>query len=132
MSLTIDEKVKYWTEISNYDLETAVAMLSSKRFLYVGFMCHQAVEKILKAYFVKSKNDTPPFIHNLKTLANNADIYQSLSEDQMDLIDELIPLNIEARYPTYKEKLLKSLSQEKCELLISKTKELCKWIEMRL
>lgn len=39
----------YWIEIAKYDLETAEAMLKSKRYLYVGFMCHQSIEKILKA-----------------------------------------------------------------------------------
>jgi predicted nucleotidyltransferase len=34
----MDDKVKYWQELSDYDLETAVAMLKSKRCLYVGFM----------------------------------------------------------------------------------------------
>ena len=42
-------KVKYWTELSEYDMKTAEAMLQSKRYLYVGFMAHQAIEKILKA-----------------------------------------------------------------------------------
>ncbi len=132
MAMTINEKVKYWTDIADYDLETANAMLTSKRYLYVGFMCHQAVEKILKAYFTKTKEDTPPFIHNLKSLANKSNIYQEFTEAQKDLIDELIPLNIEARYPTYKEKLLKSLNNEKCELLIKQTQELCNWIKNKL
>jgi len=44
------DKVKYWVDIANYDFDTAKAMLESKRFLYVGFMCHQTIEKILKAY----------------------------------------------------------------------------------
>ncbi len=70
MGMTNEEKVKYWTDIANYDIETAKAMLASERYLYVGFMCHQAVEKMLKAYFTKAKEDTSPFIHNLKTLAN--------------------------------------------------------------
>jgi HEPN domain-containing protein len=42
------EKVKYWIDLSDYDLETAEAMLSSGRYLYVGFMCHKAIEKIIK------------------------------------------------------------------------------------
>ncbi len=98
--MTTNEKIKYWTDIADYDLETANAMLLCKRYLYVGFMCHQAVEKILKAYFTKVKESTPPFIHNLKTIANKSEIYHKFSEAQKDLIDELIPLNIEARYPT--------------------------------
>ena len=40
------DKVRYWDEMAGYDLETAKAMLSTKRYLYVGFMCHQSVEKI--------------------------------------------------------------------------------------
>ncbi len=132
MNLLSKENIKYWLDISYYDLDTAKAMLKSKRYLYVGFMCHQAVEKILKAYYTKIKNETPPYIHNLKTLAYNCDIYNYFSEEQLDLIDALVPLNIEARYPTYKEKLLKSLSKKKCEELLIKTSELCKWIEDKL
>ena len=30
----------YWLKIANYDLKTAEAMLKSKRYLYVGFMCN--------------------------------------------------------------------------------------------
>lgn len=41
------DKVRYWIELSDYDLETAQAMLETSRFLYVGFMCHQVIEKAL-------------------------------------------------------------------------------------
>ncbi len=44
----MNDRIKYWLELSDYDIETANAMLSSKRFLYVGFMCHQTIEKVLK------------------------------------------------------------------------------------
>ena len=40
---------RYWASLAEYDLETAGAMLRTARHLYVGFMCHQAVEKMLKA-----------------------------------------------------------------------------------
>lgn len=44
----MEEKAKYWIDLSEYDLETAEAMLVSKRYLYVGFMCHQTIEMALK------------------------------------------------------------------------------------
>lgn len=47
--MNIDVKIDYWADLSSYDLDTAKSMLESKKYLYVGFMCHQAVEKILKA-----------------------------------------------------------------------------------
>jgi HEPN domain-containing protein len=48
------DKVKYRMELAEYDLDTAKVMLNSERFLYVGFMCHQAVEKILSEIFKKT------------------------------------------------------------------------------
>ena len=40
----MDSKVTYWTEMSDYDLETAEAMLTTGHYLYVAFMCHQTIE----------------------------------------------------------------------------------------
>lgn len=126
------EKILYWIDISDYDMETSKTMLKGKRYLYVGFMCHQAVEKILKAYFTAKRDETPPYVHNLKRLAEVCGLLQSFSEAQLDLIEELVPMNIEARYPTYKELLLKSLTESKCEELISKTEALCQSIKQQL
>jgi len=44
----------------------------------------------------------------------------------------LEPLNIEARYPTHKEELLKSLSKERCEEILVNTKKFQKWVKKRL
>jgi hypothetical protein len=44
----------------------------------------------------------------------------------------LEPLNIEARYPSHKKRLLKSLTENKCVEIIENTKELQKWIKQKL
>ena len=128
----MNEKTKYWVELSDYDIDTALLMLKGSRFLYVGFMCHQSIEKILKAYFVKTNNSQPPFVHNLTVLSEKTGIYQLLNEQQLDLLDTLNPLNIEARYPTRKTELFKSLTKEKFENLIKSTKEFQEWIKTKL
>ncbi len=46
--MNVEEKIEYWLDIASYDLKTARAMLRTKRFLYVGFMCHQVIEKVKK------------------------------------------------------------------------------------
>jgi len=127
-----NEKVNYWVELADYDLKTAEAMLETERLLYVGFMCHQTLEKILKAYYVSKLKDKPPYTHNLSLLADRSKLYDELSEEQKDLLDTLEPLNIEARYPTDKEKLLSSLNYEKCKSLILGTRRLKEWIKNRL
>jgi len=123
-----EKTVRYWVDIANYDLKTAYAMLKSKRYLYVGFMCHQSIEKLLKAYYVKRLKDIPPYTHNLLLLAEKSGIYQYFSEEQKDLLDELEPLNIEVRYPKNKKILFRILSNEKCKIIIKETEELFKWI----
>jgi HEPN domain-containing protein len=65
MTTTDDRTVQYWTGLSEYDYEVAHSMHKAGHYLYVGFMCHQCAEKMLKAIFVKKQNETPPYITNL-------------------------------------------------------------------
>ena len=128
----MDKRITYWIELSDYDLVTAEAMLKSKRYLYVGFMCHQTIEKAFKALFVCNKSDIPPFSHSLSLIAKKGDFYESFTDDQKDFIDQIEPLNIEARYPSHKERILKSLSNSRCKDILNKTKELQQWIKVKL
>jgi HEPN domain-containing protein len=131
-TMGINEKISYWIDVSDYDLETAEAMLITKRFLYVGFMCHQVVEKILKALYAATQKSTPPYTHNLMTLAMDTGIFDELSDDQKDFINLIRPLNVEARYPSFKEKLKQTLTEEKCRDILSHTKEFQQWIKQKL
>jgi hypothetical protein len=71
--VTNEEKIRYWVDLSSNDLAVAETLMKNGHNLYAGFMCHQAVEKILKGYFAKVKNDTPPFKHDLEYLAQQSD-----------------------------------------------------------
>ncbi len=126
------DKIEYWTEMSNYDYDTALAMLESKRYLYVGFMCHQVIEKILKAYWSKVLEEPPLKIHSLSRLAEKTALDKEMTEEQLDFIDLLEPLNIEARYPSHKERLLKSLDVDRCKIIIDETDKLRTWIKSKL
>ena len=128
----MDNRVTYWTEMSDYDLETAEAMLATGRYLYVAFMCHQTIEKILKACWTLHLEEVPMKIHSLFRLAEKTGLDKDFTEEQLDFIDTLEPLNIEARYPSYKERLLKSLNREYCDRLLQQTKELQLWIKNKL
>ena len=118
--------------MSDYDFDTAKAMLETKRYLYVAFMCHQTIEKILKAYWSKVLEEPPLKIHSLSRLAEKSGLDIDMSEEQTDFIDELEPLNIEARYPSYKERLMKSLTVDRCKELIEQTDKLRIWIKSKL
>ena len=125
-------KIEYWLESAEYDLQTARAMLETKRFLYVGFMCHQVIEKSLKGIYVSRNPDAElPYIHKLLRLANLSGVYDEMSDAQKELLDTLSPLNIEARYPMHKELLLQSLTVERCESMIQETEALYVWLKTK-
>jgi HEPN domain-containing protein len=128
----LDDKIEYWLELARYDLESARVMLNGGRYLYVGFMCHQTIEKALKAYYVSYCNGTPPYIHNLIRLSELTDLLPVYDNKQRQTVLALNPLNIEARYPVRKKELESLLANEYCIELIENTEELLLWIENRL
>ena len=130
--MTKEEKVAYWLDIADYDMETAEAMYKTKRWLYVGFMCHQVLEKTLKAYWCSSQESDPPYVHNLVRLAENSGILEEMTEEQRLFLDMMMPMNIEARYPSYKSALARELNETVCGQIIERTKNLKQWIENKL
>jgi HEPN domain-containing protein len=95
-------------------------------------MCHQTIEKVFKDYYTLLKSDIAPYSHSLSYIAKKGDFYEMFSEAQKDFIDQLEPLNIESRYPSHKERLLKSLTEAKCIEIVNKTRELQIWIKEKL
>lgn len=95
-------------------------------------MCHQVIEKILKGYYALLKNIIPPYTHNLKFLVQQINLFEKLSEEHKEIINMLGPMNIKARYPSYKEELGHTLDYERCEGMVHKTEELYQWIKKQL
>ncbi len=130
--MSVETKVAYWMELAEYDLETAKAMLRTERYLYVGFMAHQVAEKSLKALYWKRTESEPPYTHDLWKLIRNMDLVIDASVGFSELIDQLQPLNIEARYPQDRERLITYLTRERCITLLRYVEGLMAWIQSKL
>jgi len=126
------DKVNYWLELSSDDLITAKALLKKKRLLHMGFFCHMVAEKSLKAVVAKKTGEMPPKIHDLKKLAKMGDLLNSFTESQLNFLIELEPLNIEARYPKYKENIASTLTIKRCKQLFKETECFLCWIKKEL
>jgi HEPN domain-containing protein len=128
------DKTEYWLQLADYDIETAKVMLKGRRFLYVGFMCHQVIEKAFKAVISRDckEGEIPPKIHDLSKLAIRAKLFYLMSEEQQNFIEDLNPLNVEARYPEYKDEIAAGLTNEICVELLMGTEELLSWIKKQL
>lgn len=121
------EKVEYWLDIADYDLETAKSMLTSGRYLYVVFMCQQAIEKVIKALYINILDAEPPRSHNLAFIFNKLGI--AASADTLELFNKLSAHYINNRYPEYKNKLSSLLDKNTAEEFITKTEETYKWLK---
>ncbi|MCL2096807.1 MAG: HEPN domain-containing protein [Oscillospiraceae bacterium] len=122
-------KYEYWLELCDDDLDVAKCLLQGRKLLYCGYFCHLIIEKAFKARIARNTREIPPKIHDLHKLAEEGGMYEKLSRDQLKLLDKLKNLNIEARYPEYKDKIYQSLSLEYCEKLIEETEGLLCWIK---
>jgi HEPN domain-containing protein len=54
-----------WIATSDYDIESAHHMLATGRYLYVVFLGHLALEKLLKAHFTELTQTIPVKTHDL-------------------------------------------------------------------
>ena len=124
--------VRRWLEIAAEDLEVAESNHSNGYWLYAAFLCHQSLEKALKAYYQATHDDDPPYTHNHIRLLNVCELIDELSEEQLRFIAHIEPMYIEARYPEQKAATARTLSKDVSQYFIEKTKELTLWIEKRL
>lgn len=124
-------KVRYWHELADYDIESAEVMFRGGKWIYVAFMCHQAIEKAIKSHWCAVKKEDVPYLHNLMKLAQSCGLLTKMTSEQQNLMAELMPMNIECRYPTYKESLASVLTEDYCKDLLDRTIELKLWIESK-
>ena len=124
------EKFEYWHDVAQYDLETAQAMFTAGRWLYVVFLCQQAIEKLCKGLYLLLINDDIPRIHDINSLVTKfADrLPQPIDEDKRFLFAKLSAFYLNNRYPEYKERLSTSLSREEAQIILDRSKEVFKWL----
>jgi len=125
----MNKKVVYWLDLADDDLGAAKALLKSKHYLHMGFFCHLVIEKSLKAVIANNTDEIPPKIHDLPKLAVIGGIWDRLSAEQKNLIKIVVPLQIEARYPEYKERIASTLTFEFCAKLLNETEDFLCWIK---
>ncbi|MBI5099637.1 MAG: HEPN domain-containing protein [Nitrospirae bacterium] len=117
---------KNWMATSNYDLKTAEAMLKSKRYIYVVFMCHLAIEKMIKAVISTEIKELPPKSHSLLYLSQKISI--QFPDDIQDFIDKIDNVSIVTRYPEDLKKISKDFNLNKAEEVYSMTRKTLRWL----
>jgi hypothetical protein len=78
------------------------------------------------------KGKMPPKTHNLLFLFEETALMTLCNDSQVQFLNTLNPMNIEARYPEYKEGLAAFLTCDRTTDILNTTKELYQWTVLRL
>ena len=119
--------ISNWIKSSNYDIRTAEHMLKTGRYIYVLFMCHLSVEKLLKALYEVALKKIPPKTHNLVYLSKSIEL--EIPEKFLSTIESLNDLSIVTRYPEDMDSLVKAFKKERVSEYLNRTEALLKWLK---
>ena len=125
------KETENWLKIARYELKVAESLLKDGLFLKVIEHSHAALEKLLKGIIVEQKDIQPPKIHDLLKLTTLA-LIENLQDDTKNTLDELNDLYLSTRYSGDFDKLVSVLHKEKVEELFKRSKEVFKWIQMKI
>lgn len=128
----MQDKIPIWLEISKDDIETAEACFEKKRYLWMMVTCQQAIEKLLKALYIKKIQVTPPKVHDLVLLAEKTEILNECSDETLKLFDILTEYYFGTRYPDKRKKLSKECSYDFAKNILNETKEVLLWLRGKL
>ncbi len=115
MTNPVKKDVKAWTDR---------ALFTSRRYLYVLFMCQQSLEKLLKAHIITRTGQFPPRIHNLVRLGELTGLEFSY-EDKL-LLECLSLYYLQSRYPPDVQALVKTVSRPMAAIYLKQVETLWK------
>lgn len=107
-------------------MDTAQALFRSRRYVYVVFMCHLCLEKLLKACVMEYANVFPPYTHNLARLAEIAGV--ELPPDAKFFVVKLSDQSVQARYPED----LKIYTRATARECLAETRKVFGWLRQKL
>lgn len=130
MKFNVEKTVEYWIDGAEYDIETAESLFQTRRYPYALFFGHLAIEKILKALFVKETRKHAPYTHSLPLLASKLTI--EIPERLHKKLAQFMEFYLEARYPEERIKFYKKCTKEFTESKLDEVREAFRWLRRRL
>jgi HEPN domain-containing protein len=126
----VEKVYQYWLSSSDSDYEAMMALYQSKKYNWALFLGHIVLEKLIKAYFVKTTEAHAPYTHDLRLLAKKSGMM--MPKDMVLSLDVITGFNINARYDSFKEDFYKKCTPEFSAEWIEKIKVLQLWIKKML
>ncbi|MBF0361352.1 MAG: HEPN domain-containing protein [Oligoflexia bacterium] len=108
-----DGLLEQWKKLADKDFSAAKQLATSNNLLLSVFHLQQ-------------------YYHNLSLLAREADLILELGPTFSDILDNLNPYYIKARYPTYTKQLEEELDKDEVDKLIKMTEDFVLWLNQKM
>jgi len=119
-----------WIALAEYDLETARHMLQTGRYLYVVFMCHLMLEKMLKAHVTEVTQSVPAKSHDLIYLVKKSEL--DLPPSYLDFVGLINNASIPTRYPEDLQRAIGEYPKSVARDYLQRTDEVVQWLKQAL
>ncbi len=130
MKFNIDKTVKYWIDGAEYDIGVADALFQTAKYPYALFMGHLALEKLLKAIWVKNKKIHAPITHSLPFLAEGCGI--SVPGNATIKLREFMEFYFETRYPEEQKVFYVKCTRDYAIKKLAEVKDVFEWLKKQL
>ncbi len=125
--MVLQKTSKMWLDRVAYDIDTAKAMLQTGRLIYAIFMCQQSLEKCFKALLAYEDREIIP-IHNLRRLAELAQVIHEMDEPTLVKLDFLSSYYINARYKEDLEQLSRGITESVARDFVQFSEGVIAWL----
>ncbi len=124
----MQEEIKLWWELALDDLDTAKKNLEFGKYHIASLFSQQAVEKALKAFYIKTFNELKK-THDLVFLSTKL----GLPENYRKICKRLDPVYTGTRYPDVSGQLPSALFEKNdAEEFIKTAEEVILWVKKKL
>jgi HEPN domain-containing protein len=119
-----------WIALAEYDLETARYMLKTGRRIYVVFMCHMALEKMLKAHVTEATQTIPAKSHDLIYLVKKSGV--TVPPAHLEFIGKINNASVPTRYPDDLQRTLNEYTDAVVQDYLQQTEKALTWLKQEL
>lgn len=139
--MTFAEKYGYWEMVSDYDRETAEALIQAGRWMHVATVCYSAVERLIKGLIVYRTRKEAPKSDNLIFLLNrlsdntafaatpDGERFKSEKGGYLDRIIDITYYHINDYPFTYQKVMDRFIGEETAREVYGKTLEVISWLK---
>ena len=112
---------------AEYDLGIAEHLLNIGRYIYLVFMCHLVLEKMLKAIAVETTKTPAPKTHNLLYVTSLAEI--NIPDRHLAFVSKINNASIPTRYPEDFTKLIEVYPADIIAACRKQTRDVIEWLK---